>query len=77
MFANESYRKILELHFVTHIRILIGPGHVTFPHTEILSFCGYCHVTFPYMEPLSIFGSFVQNVLVSCFSDSFVQKTTQ
>ena len=29
------------------------------------------------MEPLSIFGRFVQKVIVSCFSDSFVQKTTQ
>ena len=29
------------------------------------------------MEPLSFFGRFVQKVKVSCFSDSFVQKTTQ
>ncbi len=29
------------------------------------------------MESLSFFGSFVQKVKVSCFSDSFVQKTTQ
>ena len=29
------------------------------------------------MEPLSVFGSFVQQVLVSCFSDSFVHRTTQ
>ena len=29
------------------------------------------------MEPLSFFGRFVQKVIVSCFSDSFVQKTTQ
>ena len=29
------------------------------------------------MEPLSFFGRFLQNVTVSCFSDSFVQKTTQ
>ena len=29
------------------------------------------------MEPLSFFGRFVQKVLVSCFSDSFAQKTTQ
>ena len=36
-----------------------------------------CHLTFPYMEPLSFFGSFVQKVKVSCFSDWFVQKTTQ
>ena len=29
------------------------------------------------MEPLSFFGMFVQKVIVSCFSDTFVQKTTQ
>ena len=29
------------------------------------------------METLSFFGRFVQKVIVSCFSDSFVQKTTQ
>ena len=29
------------------------------------------------MEPLSFFGRFVQRVKVSCFSDSFVQKTKQ
>ena len=29
------------------------------------------------MKPLSFFGRFVQKVIVSCFSDSFVQKTTQ
>ena len=29
------------------------------------------------MEPLSFFGRFVQKVKVSCFPDSFVQKTTQ
>ena len=40
-------------------------------------FFGHCHVTFPYKEPLSILSWFVQNVIVSCFSDSFVQKTTQ
>ena len=40
-------------------------------------FFGHCHVTFPYMEPLSFFGWFVQKVMLSCFSDSFVQKTTQ
>ena len=50
---------------------------MTFPYKEILSFFGQCDVTFPYMEPLSVFGGFVQKVIVSCFSDSFVQKTTQ
>ena len=34
-------------------------------------------MTFPYSEPLSFFGRFVQKVKVSCFSDSFVQETTQ
>ena len=29
------------------------------------------------MEPVSFFGRFVQKVKVSCFSESFVQKTTQ
>ena len=43
----------------------------------MLSFSGHCHVIFPYMEPLSFFGRFVQKVTVPCFSDSFVQKTTQ
>ena len=52
---------ILEMHFVTYIRI----------------FFGHCHVTFPYMKPLFFFGGFVQTVTVSCFSDSFVPKTTQ
>ena len=32
---------------------------------------------FPYVEPISFFGRFVQKVIVSCLSDSFVQKTTQ
>ena len=52
---------IFELEFVTYIRMPFG----------------YCHVKFPYMELLSFFSSFVQKVLVSCFSDSLVQKTTQ
>ena len=51
--------------------------HVTFPYKEILFFFDHCHVPFPYMEPLSFFGRFAQKVLLSCFSDSFVQKTTQ
>ena len=29
------------------------------------------------MERLSFFGRLVQKLIVSCFSDSFVQKTTQ
>ena len=44
---------------------------------EILSFVRHCHVTFPYTELLSFLVTFVQKVIVSCFSDSFVQKTTQ
>ena len=54
-----------------------GHCHVTFPYKEILSFFGHCHVTFPYMELLSSIGRFAQKVIVSCFSDSFVEKTTQ
>ena len=50
---------------------------MTFQYEEILSFFGHCHVTFPYMEALSFFGRFVLKVIVSCFSDSFVQKRTQ
>ena len=34
-------------------------------------------MTFPYTEILSFFGRFVQKVILSCFSDSFVQKATQ
>ena len=68
---------IWELHFVTYIRVFFGRCHMTFPHEETLSFFGHCHVTFPYMEPISFFGRFVQKVIVSCFSVSIVQKTTQ
>ena len=83
----------LELHIVTYTRIFFGHFHVTFPYKdvfsffgpcrvifpykEVLSFFGHCQVRFPYMEPLSFVGRFVQKVRVSCFSDSFVQKTTQ
>ena len=68
---------ILELHFVTSIRNFSGHCHVIFPYKEIISFFSCCHVTFPYMELLSFFSRFVQKVIVSCFSDSFAQKTTQ
>ena len=68
---------ILELQFVTYIRNLSVHCQVAFPYKEIFSFFGHCHVTFPYMEPLSFFGRFVQKVIVCCFLDSFVQKTTQ
>ena len=67
----------LELNFVTYIRIFFGHCHVTFPYKEILFVFGQCHVAFTYMETLSFFGRFVQKRIVSCFSDSFVQKTTQ
>ena len=68
---------ISELHVYTFIRIFFGYCHVTFPCNVILSFVGHCHVTFLNVEPPSFFGTFVQKVIVSCFSDSFVQKTTQ
>ena len=67
----------LELHILTYMRIFFGHCHVTFPYKEIFSFSGPCHVTFPYMERLFFFRRFVQKVIVSYFSDSFVQKTTQ
>ena len=67
---------ILELHLLTYIRIYFSHCHVTFPYKEILSFFAHCHVTFSYMELYSFSGRFVQKVIVSCFSDSFVQKTT-
>ena len=57
--------------------ILFVHCHVTLLRKEILSFFAHCDVTFLYMEPLSFFGRFVQKVIVSCFSDSIVQKMTQ
>ena len=68
---------ILELHVLTYIRIFFVYCHVTFPYKEILSFFRPCHVTFPYMELLSFFGGFVQKLILSCLSDSFVQERTQ
>ena len=68
---------ILELKFVTYIRIFSGHCHVTFPFKQVLSFSGHCHATFPYMKLLSFPGRFVQKVIVSCFPDSFVQTLTQ
>ena len=68
---------ILELQFVTYMRKISVHCHVAVPYKEILSFFSHCHVTSPYMELLSFFGRFVQKVTVPCFSDSFVQKTTQ
>ena len=68
---------ILELLFVTYIRIFYGHCHVTFPYKEILSYFSDCHVTVPYTDLHSFCVWFVQKVLVSCFSHSFVQKTAQ
>ena len=65
------------LHFLFYILIFFSYFHMPSPYKEILSFFGQCHVTFPYMEPLSFFGRFIQKVVVSCFSDSFIQKTKQ
>ena len=76
-FCERKLNNDFELHFVTYIRIPFDHCHVTFPYKEILSFFGLCHVTFPYMEPLSFLGRFVQKLILSCFSDSFVRKTTQ
>ena len=50
---------------------------MTFPYKDILSLFGNCHVAFPYVEPFSFFSSVEQKLVVFCFSDSFVQQTTQ
>ena len=76
-FCERKLNTDFELHFVTYIRISFVHCHVNFPFKEILSFFGHFHVTFPYMEPLSFLGRFVQKLKVSCFSESFVQETTQ
>ena len=68
---------ILELHIVIYIRIFSGQCYVTFPYMYILPCIGPRNVTIPYMERLSFFGRLVQKQLLSCFSDSFVQKTTE
>ena len=75
-FCGKKLKNVFELLFVTYIRISFSHCHVTFPYKDILSLFGHCCVIFPYLEPLSFFGRFVQKVIVSCFSDSFVQKTT-
>ena len=67
----------LQLQFFAYIRNFFGHCHLTLPYKVILSLFGHCHLTFPYKEPLSFFGRFVQKLIISCFSDSFVQKTTQ
>ena len=77
VFCERKVKIDFEVPFVTYIRISFGHRHVTFPYKEIISFFRHCHETLPYMQPLSFFGRFVQKVIESCFSDSFVQKTTQ
>ena len=64
---------ISELQSFTYIRMI----WVRFRHEEILSLFSHCHMTFPYVKPLFFSGRFVQKIIVSCFSDSFDQKTTQ
>ena len=41
---------ILELQFVTYIRIFFGQCQRAFPYKEILSFFGHCHATSPYKD---------------------------
>ena len=72
---KEKLKNDFEQPIVTHKRISFGHCDVIFRYKEILSFFGHCHVTIQYMGPLSFFGRFVQKLKVSCFSDSFVQKT--
>ena len=74
---NEKWRMFLELQFLTYMRIFFDHCHVTFQYKEVLSLFGHCHVTCLKMEPQSFFAKFVRNILASCFSDSFDQKTTQ
>ena len=67
---------ILELQFVTYIRIFPGHCHMKFPYNEILFFFGHCHVTFSYMELLSFFVRFVPKLEVF-FTESLDEETTQ
>ena len=48
-----------------------------FLYKENLSFVSHCHVKFPYKKPVSLFGGFVQKLVGLCFSDLFVQNTSQ
>ena len=77
LFCERKLKNDFELPFVTYIHISFGHCHVNFQYKEILSFFGHCQETFPYMEPLSFSGRFVQKLIVTSFSVSFVQKTTQ
>ena len=68
---------LLELQFVTYIRIFLAIVTGDLQKRTLCPFFGHCHVTFPNKDTLSFFARFVQKVVLSCFSDSFVQKTTQ
>ena len=76
-FCERKLENHFELHFVTYIRFFFGHCFVTFSYKVVPSFFEHCHVTFPYKDPVSFFGTFVEKLIVSCFSDSFIQKTTQ
>ena len=66
---------ILELLFITYIRIFFGHCHVTFPYKEILSFVGYCHVTFPYKYVFFILGNSLCSSKICCFQIHFVTSS--
>ena len=68
---------LLELQFVNYIRIFLAIVTGDLQIRTFFPFFGHCHVTFPNNDTLSCFARFVQKVVVSCFSDSFAQKTTQ
>ena len=76
-FCDRKLKKDFGAAFCYIYTHFFGHCHVTFSYKEMLSFFGSCHVTFPNMELLPFFGRFVQKVIESCFSESFVQKTTQ
>ena len=65
---------ILELHFVTYIRIFSGHYHVTFPYRDVHSFFGPCHLTFPYIQPVSLFSRFVQKKSYLVFQFHLIRK---
>ena len=50
---DKTSRLILELQYVTYVRIFFGRWQVTFPYEEIHPIFGQSHVTCPYIEPLS------------------------
>ena len=75
--VNESLRKNLELQVVTYIRIRFGHSQVKYPYEKVFFPFGICHVAFPYMDPVSFLSKSVQKVVLSCFSEWSVRKTTQ